>query len=210
MKASREANLSTQTNGNATWKAAVEGFVGNLHIFQQNTTSVLADYCEYFDSACNPEYRTFKGLASRSLARAAVSAPFVADTIRKVIEASAKGAAQSCEMDKGALTCGVRWWASSSDGPRQANESTTINGVSETFNSLEVVQALLYQTKGVLNMNAKSDWVSPAPSSSGSPSGTGPPSRTGSPAGASPTGAASNVKVVGVGAVFAVMVAVFA
>lgn len=81
-----------------------------------------------------------KGIAARSFARAALFAPFAADSITNMLETSANAAAESCEGADD-VRCPLNWtdvragWesAGASDG-----------NLGEVFNALEVVQGLLY------------------------------------------------------------------
>jgi len=179
------------TNGNDRWKAAVKAFVSHLPTFQANNTMILAEVCEQLTMGCGTEYAIHKGLASRALARAAVYAPFAAEAPRKVLEASAKGAAQNCNVDGSTLACKDLWYEKGSEPGFQQGNGTV--SVSDNFNALEVIQALLYQSKGVSTQAATSNSTNP------------PPTGTGSPA---PTGAAGNVKVAWSGVVLAGLFAV--
>lgn len=148
------------------------------------------------------DQRAFKGLAARSLARAAVAAPFVADTFNDIIKVSAKAAAATCDGEGKDTRCGKKWYEENDDA-----EDVEDGGLGEILSALEVVQGLLYS-------DAK-DWIAgnetatPTGTSNPSASGTGAPSGTGTAEAASSTGAAGKRHValggLAVAGLFAVM-----
>jgi mannan endo-1,6-alpha-mannosidase len=101
---------------------------------------------------CRPISRFQKGIAARSFARAVLFAPCATQTLRTMLEASAKGAASACEGTDD-IQCEFTWL----DGGAEWNSlgATASDGnLAELFNSLEVVQGLLYPlAKGLRNVN---------------------------------------------------------
>ena len=87
--------------------------------------------CE-LNGKCNTDQRAYKGLTARSLARAAVSAPFIADTVNAILEASAQGAAKGCSGEGKDLKCSLKW-----------TDGTGSSGLGESFGALAVTQGLL-------------------------------------------------------------------
>lgn len=122
---------------------------------------------------CNTDQKLYKGMAARSYARAAVAAPPVTDQLRKILEASAKAAAETCDGEGLELTCGVRWTAENEETFNVGED-----GLSEVYSVFEAVQGLLYADTDLVSANA-----TPSGSPSGTPSGnqTGNPTPTASP-----------------------------
>ena len=72
--------------------------------------------CELEDRVqCNVDQHSFKGYMHRSLAVAAVVAPFTRDIITKTLRTSTEGAVSSCLSDG---TCGFRWNTGEYDGDK--------------------------------------------------------------------------------------------
>jgi mannan endo-1,6-alpha-mannosidase len=167
----------------------VTGLVNASSVFQVQGTNVLSEVACEKNGKCNVDQKSFKGIASRSFARAALAAPFTADSLQKTLQASAKGAAKFCEGSGNDLSCGLKWYEDSSE-----LDSVLAGGLGEVFSSLEVIQALLYpqaKSTGGTNGGAAGNSTNPAASASGKPS----PSATGSAAGAAQTGAAGKMEV---------------
>lgn len=120
--------------------------------------------CE-LNGMCNTDQRAFKGLAVRSLARAAVSAPFISDAVTTTLENSAESAAKGCKTNNDNVDCKFKWWTDDRDDS---------NGLGEAFSALAVVQGLLVK-----------DAKAPATQSSSS-SGNGNGTTTGNPTGNAP------------------------
>ncbi len=112
--------------------------------------------------------RAFKGIATRSFARAAQAAPFIADFVHPMLDASAKGAAQNCVNDGSNVACRLTW-SNSSEKSWEQNVAGDGN-LGEVLNALSTVQAMLWRTANAINGTVGS--VSPNATTSGSPSGT--------------------------------------
>jgi mannan endo-1,6-alpha-mannosidase len=114
----------------------VNGFVKTATLFQtsKDNAVVVEVACEK-NKKCGVDQRTFKGIWARSFARAALAAPFTADTINNILSTSAKAAASGCTRGNGnGAECSFSWVDTSEQKP----------GLGEVFNALEVVQSLLY------------------------------------------------------------------
>lgn len=83
---------------------------------------------------CNNDQRSFRSLFARSMQLTMVMVPDMYSEMRPYIEASAKGAAQSCSGGDDHVTCGQNWAASGWDG---------VYGLGEQQCALEVMMALL-------------------------------------------------------------------
>ncbi|KAF2465009.1 glycoside hydrolase, partial [Lindgomyces ingoldianus] len=153
------------TNGDAKWKDAVTGFVNASTVFLNKDTSVLTEVACETSRKCDIDQKAFKGIAVRSFARAALSAPFASNSLRKMLETSAKGAAKSCGGGDTDVKCDLKWYGEDSN-----MTSVKDGGLGEVFGALEVVQALLYPQA---EAGAKGNSTNPAVSASGSPSATG-------------------------------------
>lgn len=124
---------------------------------------------------CDVDQRAFKGVAVRSLARAAQAAPVVADSIYKTLNASAKAAALGClaKTDSN-IACSFEWNFGTAEESGAAS-----TGLGELLNALQAVQALLWRTANFTSGTPNST-VSSNGTSSETPSGaSGAPQSTG-------------------------------
>ena len=137
---------------------------------------VLVEVACEGNGKCDTDQRAFKGIAARSYARAAISAPFVADSINKMLETSAKGAASTCDGSGTDVQCKLSW--SDANSAWEAGSAKDGN-LGEVFNVLEVVQGLLYKsskplatgnetTTGSVSVNATQSGGAAAPEHTGS------------------------------------------
>ena len=109
-----------------------------------------------------------KGLAARSYARAAISAPFVAENITTILRVSAKGAAAGCNVEEEELACNLRW-----NGGGAAD-----SGLGEAFNVLAVVQGLLTKTPLPASSSGNSTATGDQVTSTSAPSGSAQPAES--------------------------------
>lgn len=137
----QNTNSHIQTNGDEKWNTRVSGLLESGFVFQDNETSIMTEVACENNGKCNVDHRAFKGIAARSMARAAIAAPFTANDIRKTLQASAKGAAENCDGENEDIACNLIW-----DSERTSDENANVSegGLGETFAAMEVVQALLY------------------------------------------------------------------
>ncbi len=83
---------------------------------------------------CNNDQRSFRALYSRCLGLTSVLIPDMYDDIRPILEASARGAAESCSGGQDGVTCGISWTLGAFDGDY---------GLGEQMSALEVILSLL-------------------------------------------------------------------
>ena len=122
-----------QTNGDPFWEQEINGILPRIQeVFLEN--GVLIEVaCEKINT-CNIDQRSFKAYLARWMAHTAVKAPFTYNTLKPMLEASAKAAISTCTGGSDGNQCGLRWWAGSHDGSV---------GVGEQMSALEVVQSNL-------------------------------------------------------------------
>lgn len=94
--------------------------------------------------------RAYKGIALRSFTRAVAAAPFLAETLVPVIEASANATKSACSTSDGDVECQLSW-----TGEDTGDRATAADGnLGEVLNALSAVQGLLYkQAVGVVSGN---------------------------------------------------------
>ncbi len=98
--------------------------------------------CELEDRVqCNADQHSFKGYMHRSLATAAVVAPFTRDTILQTLRSSTVGAVSSCQSDG---SCGFRWNTGSYDGDVSAPAG-------QQMSALAALSTMLIKQQRVLN-----------------------------------------------------------
>ncbi|KAF2103854.1 glycoside hydrolase, partial [Rhizodiscina lignyota] len=99
-----------------------------------NATNVLFEAACETIGTCNTDQLSFKGYLSRWMAKTAMVMPEIADTVTKLLQASAKAAAQSCSGGSDGATCGNKWYVKGWDGTW---------GVGQQLTAMETIQALL-------------------------------------------------------------------
>jgi mannan endo-1,6-alpha-mannosidase len=173
---SSEIYSHIQSNAAQNWTDILTGFVNSSSVFQGDDGALIEVACEKKGN-CDIDQRAFKGIATRSFARAAVAAPLVADSISAIISASAKGAVKNCNIRNDDVECRLTWSNSSNDAWGQW--SVEAGSLGEVLNALSAVQALLWPTAGLTNgtVNGTSGSANHSASAPGSPSG----SSTGAP-----------------------------
>lgn len=127
------------TTQNPVWKERTLGLLSASDVFFSpfsNVTGVMFEAACELIGKCNNDQVSFKAYLSRWLAKTMVLAPFTAETIRPLLEASAMAAAKSCSGGTDGATCGTKWWVGGYDG-------TT--GVGQQLSALEVIQSLLIE-----------------------------------------------------------------
>lgn len=164
---------NSKSNAAQNWTDIVTGFVNSSTVFQ-NDDGVLTEVACENRGNCDVDQRAFKGIATRSFARAARAAPIVANSIYSMLNASAKGAAQNCNESDGKVACRLSWSSSGND-TREQNTAGDGN-LGEVLNALSVVQALLWdtasnETVGSVSPNATSGGNSSDASGSVLPTG---------------------------------------
>ncbi|KAH7075102.1 glycoside hydrolase [Paraphoma chrysanthemicola] len=185
------AALMFNLTGAQTWREAVNGFVKSASVFQDSarTPIIVESACEA-NGKCSIDMRSYKGMFARTFARAALAAPFAADTILNILSTSATGAATGCTTRNANGTKCTFSWVNTTDEP--------VAGLGEVFNALEVVQVLLYPSaKGFKTANA---------TAGGNATQSGGASRSSGAAAPQNTGAAGTVAA----SVTAVLVVAFA
>lgn len=89
--------------------------------------------CEPLGTCDNDQY-SFKAYLARWLAKSAIVAPYIADSVHSLLNASANAAAQSCSGGNNSVTCGQKWYVGGYDGS---------SGVGQQLSALETVQSML-------------------------------------------------------------------
>jgi mannan endo-1,6-alpha-mannosidase len=129
-----------KTDGSETWAKQTRDFMNASSVFTKD--DVLFETCEA-KGMCTIQTRAFKSGAIRSYARAGLVAPFISDSVKTLIQASAKGAAGNCETTNENnvkdVKCGLEWDTAS------RNQKNASNGnLGEVTNALSVIKALLW------------------------------------------------------------------
>jgi mannan endo-1,6-alpha-mannosidase len=118
------------------WRQRTEGIWKSItrNFFTGHDNRVMRELCEP-SMNCNTDQQSFKAYLARFMASSAKVAPWLYDTVRPYIEASAVAAAAQCSGGDDGVTCGLRWTDNSTwDGS---------HGVGQQMAALEIVQALL-------------------------------------------------------------------
>ncbi|KAI7648858.1 hypothetical protein KC318_g17657 [Hortaea werneckii] len=89
--------------------------------------------CE-LSNDCNYDQKSFKACLARWMSKASVVAPYISESVSKLLTDSAEAAAEACSGGTDGVTCGQKWYTGEWDSDY---------GVSEQLSALEVVQCLL-------------------------------------------------------------------
>lgn len=131
------AAVLANATGASTWAGHTSGLLqaaGSFFSPFANATDIMFEHaCEQVDR-CNTDMKSFKGYLSRFMHASAVMVPAVAPTVRRLLSASAMGAAASCSGGEGAATCGQKWYVGGFDGSV---------GLGQEMCALETVQGML-------------------------------------------------------------------
>ncbi|KAL6711701.1 hydrolase 76 protein [Coniothyrium glycines] len=164
------------TNGGSNWTDTVKGLVNSSSVFLEN--DVLVEVACEEKGTCDTDQRAFKGIAARSYARAAVAAPFVAESVNKQLEASAKGAARACDGSDEAIQCSLSW---ADEDSKWETASAKDGNLGEVFGALAVVQGLLYKSsKPVATSNGTTSGSTSNNATQSTGTGAAAPANTGS------------------------------
>jgi hypothetical protein len=139
---------------------------------------VLFEICEP-KGMCTIHTRAFKSGAVRSYARAGLAAPFISDSVKTLIQASAKGAAENCETTNENnvkdVKCGLEW-----NTERRNLHTASSGNLGEVTNALSVIKALLWSDAKPLTPGTPSSGSnSTSSSNSSSTPGAAAPDHTG-------------------------------
>jgi mannan endo-1,6-alpha-mannosidase len=165
-----------KTDGSEAWAKQTRDFMNASSVFTKD--DVLFEICEP-KGMCTIQTRAFKSGAIRSYARAGLVAPFIADSVKTLIQASAKGAAGNCETTNENnvkdVKCGLEW------NTANRNQKNASNGnLGEVTNALSVIKALLrYDIKPVTPGTPSSGSNSTSSDNSSSTSGAAASEHTG-------------------------------
>ncbi len=118
--------------GNNTWVTEVGRHISGMSVFLNN--SILYERQCASSNTCNNDQRSFKSITSQYLGATARLVPDYSDQVMEIIDASAKGAAESCSGGSDGHTCGTSWTSGSYDGNY---------GLGEQICALEVIQNTL-------------------------------------------------------------------
>jgi mannan endo-1,6-alpha-mannosidase len=166
------AALMYNMTGAQNWTDAVKGFVNASSIYTAKSDSVIVEVACENNGKCNTDQRAFKGIFARTMARAALAAPIVADSIKNVLSKSAVAAAAACTTGDDP-NCKFGWANASSTW--EAGSASDDN-LGEVFSALELVQGLLYPSAKALksaNGGSGSGGVAGNGTTNAAPPGTG-------------------------------------
>jgi mannan endo-1,6-alpha-mannosidase len=164
--------------GAQNYTDAVKGLVNSTFVFQSKNNSILVELpCEQ-TGKCSTDQRAFKGIFARTMVRAALSAPFVADSINKMLSTSAKAAASACTSGQ-ETECSFSW---ADPNSKWRSASAKDGNLGEVYDVLEIVQGLLSPSaKGLKGVNASGSGNSNSTQNgtASKTSGSGAPQHTG-------------------------------
>ncbi|RDA88736.1 hypothetical protein CP532_4060 [Ophiocordyceps camponoti-leonardi (nom. inval.)] len=134
------AFLYNHTKGDPEWKKRVEGLLDHMlkQFFPKNIITETS--CQNDETnICTRDRFLHKGVSIRWLTSIAQVAPFTAEKINPVLEASAKAAASHCTGGDNGRMCGFQWSSGQHDG--------TIN-IGTQMTALSAVLSGLYRRGG--------------------------------------------------------------
>ncbi|KAK2836940.1 hypothetical protein FQN49_006566 [Arthroderma sp. PD_2] len=133
------AHMYNHTNGDAKWKARVDGLIKGAGVFfssQKEPKGVMIEVACEANGNCNNDQRSFKAYMSRWMAATMIIAPYTQPILEPLIKSSAQAAALQCNGPDNA--CGLYW-------TKGADWGTSKTGVGEQMCALEVIQSNLWK-----------------------------------------------------------------
>ncbi|KAI7536700.1 mannan endo-1,6-alpha-mannosidase [Hortaea werneckii] len=134
------AILYNYTDGSASemWQERTNGLVEScarnfFGPFDNATNVAYEPSCEPSND-CNYDQKSFKAYLARWMSKASVVAPYISESVNKLLTDSAEAAAEACSGGTDGVTCGQKWYTGEWDSDY---------GISEQLSALEVVQSLL-------------------------------------------------------------------
>lgn len=100
------------------------------------------------NNSCNNDQYSFKAYMARWMSKAAIVAPYIADSLWPLLSRSAIAAAESCTSGANGVVCGTRWYTGGYDG---------VYGVGQSLSALETVQSLLLLRGDVVDIKRYPD-----------------------------------------------------
>ncbi|CCH60186.1 hypothetical protein TBLA_0C03850 [Henningerozyma blattae CBS 6284] len=128
------AYLYNATNGSAKWEQCTTKLLAGAKDDFFDKNDIMYEAACQTNNKCNNDQRSFKALLARFLGTTSVLAPYTESTIKPMINASAIGAAKSCNGGYDGHTCGLSWQKGTNDG---------YYGMGEQMSALEIIQNLL-------------------------------------------------------------------
>ncbi|KAG5930326.1 hypothetical protein E4U42_002067 [Claviceps africana] len=120
------------TNGNATWKARLDGLLKHgLGSFFPKGIAVEVS-CENIGT-CTTDMITFKGFLHRWYSTITQLAPYTADTILPVLKTSAAASIKQCTGGALGRQCGFRWASGVYDGKTGAGQEMSVLAAVESL-----------------------------------------------------------------------------
>ncbi|KAG5931129.1 hypothetical protein E4U60_006459, partial [Claviceps pazoutovae] len=120
------------TNGNATWKARLDGLIKHgLQTFIPKGIAVEIS-CENVGT-CTTDMITFKGFLHRWYSTITQLAPYTSDTIRPLLKTSATAAIKQCTGGTMGRQCGFKWDSGVYDGKTGAGQEMSVLAAVESL-----------------------------------------------------------------------------
>ncbi|KAI9714237.1 MAG: hydrolase 76 protein [Chrysothrix sp. TS-e1954] len=121
------------------WYQNTANLLKGIDFFFPNGQNIMVEQaCEPIHT-CNTDQLSFKAYLSRWMGEVGRVAPWTWDTIQPKLQASAGGAAKSCNNAADGAVCGLSWTRGSYDGD---------TGIGQQMAALAVIQSNLVYTKG--------------------------------------------------------------
>ncbi|RDA94687.1 hypothetical protein CP533_6788 [Ophiocordyceps camponoti-saundersi (nom. inval.)] len=116
------AFLYNHTNGSPEWRQRVQGLLDHMLVqFFPKDGIISETSCQNEEiNTCTRDRLLHKGVSLRWLTTIAQVAPFTAEKIRPVVEASAKAALSQCTGGDNGRQCGFQWSSGKYDGTTNA------------------------------------------------------------------------------------------
>lgn len=118
------------------WRTRVDGLLGGIDIFFIGDDKVLSEVACESVHLCDYDQFSFKAYLARWMAAATKWAPWTYDTVKPLLDSSARAAAQQCTGGGNGRMCGLMWV-----GNNGKWDGTT--GVGQQMAAMEVVLATL-------------------------------------------------------------------
>ncbi|KAI0466617.1 family 76 glycoside hydrolase [Xylaria cf. heliscus] len=121
--------MYNSTNGNATWKARVQGMADGIkRVFFAQNGIAFEPSCEPPPGSCNSDMESYRGYLHRWMANSIQVAPFLYDEFMPTLKTSAAAGVKQCTGGANGRMCGFHWTTGQYDGLLSASLEMNVLG----------------------------------------------------------------------------------
>jgi mannan endo-1,6-alpha-mannosidase len=122
------AYMYNVTNGNATWKARLDGMADGIKRVFFPDGIAYEPSCEPPPGSCNSDMESYRGYVHRWMANSIQLAPYLYDDLMPTLKTSAAAAVKQCTGGANGRMCGFHWTSGTYDGLLSASLQMNVLG----------------------------------------------------------------------------------